>query len=189
MVTIQPPQLNSLSALPFAYISHITTMRPPARTTRSNIGPGLVDLPHPRRPSAVVAKEKSKKQKAATLKAEESRRRAAQVEEVEREIRRAQEETQPARRGGRGKIAKKTFPRPDGDANVSPSDLGAFTSPPVSCRLSHLPLPTQANRGKRNANSADLSDPEPITAKKSTKCVPQAGSLSDCRALSTEHLL
>jgi hypothetical protein len=103
--------------------SNITIMRPPARTTRSKASPGIVDCTSSRRSSAVVTQEKAKKQQVATLKAKESHRRIAQVGEVEREIRRAQVEASPTKRGGRGMIVKKNFPRPDVHANVSPSDL------------------------------------------------------------------
>ena len=95
-------------------------MQPPIRTTRSNPNPGLIDRPNARRPSAVVTKEKAKKQQAVTSKAEELHQRAAQVSELEREVRKAQAEVQPVRRGGRAKVVtKKTFPRPGGDTNVS----------------------------------------------------------------------
>ena len=100
-------------------------MQPPPHTTRSKASPGLVDRPSSRRSSAVVTKEKAKRQQAATSKAEESRRRAAQVGEVEKEIRRAQIEALPVKQRGKGKMVKKTFPRPDEEENVSPSDLCA----------------------------------------------------------------
>ena len=103
------------------------------------ISPGLVDCPNPRRSSAVVAQEKAKRQQAATSKAEKLRHRTAQVNEVEREIRRAQVETLPVRQRGEGKIIKKTFPRPDEDANVS-SDLCASINSPLI-----LTLPPIAN--------------------------------------------
>ena len=115
-------------------------MQPPARTTRSTISPGLIDRPNPCRSSAVVTQEKAKRQQAVTLKAEKLRRRAAQVNEVEREIRRAQVEVPPVRQRGEGKIAKKTFPRPDKDANVSSSDLCASINFPLI-----LALPPIAN--------------------------------------------
>lgn len=92
----------------------------PARTTRSQISPGLVDRPNLRRPSAVVAEEKAKKKKTAALKAEEQRRRVAQVAEVEKEVRKAQEEAkQTGKRGRATKVTKKIFCRPSQDANVS----------------------------------------------------------------------
>jgi hypothetical protein len=93
-------------------------MQPPARNTRSTANPGLVDRPGPRRSNAVVTQEKAKKQRAAASKAEELRRRAAQVDEVEKEIRKAQAE-ELVRRRGRGKVTKKTFPRPSGSTSVS----------------------------------------------------------------------
>ena len=94
-------------------------MQPPVRTTHSNASPGLIDCPSGRRPSTIVAQEKAKRQQAATLKAEELCQRAAQVSDVKREVRKAQAEAQPARRGGRAKVTKKTFLRPDEDVNVS----------------------------------------------------------------------
>ena len=146
-------------------------MQPPARTTRSKASPGLVDRPSSRRPSAVVAKEKTKKQQAATLKVEELRHRAAQVGEVEKEIRRAQAEVQPVRQGGGGKATKKTFRRPAGDANSVSSRspcIHKFTDFPTDPQTSPT---TTADQGKRNADAADLSEPELMTAAKTAKCV------------------
>jgi len=94
-------------------------MQRSTRNTRSAANPGLVDCPNPRRSSTVVAEEKAKKKQAAMLKAEEKRRRVAQVAEVEKEVRRAQVEAQQVGQRGRGKVVKKTFPRPATDANVS----------------------------------------------------------------------
>jgi len=93
-------------------------MQPPPRTTRSTTNPGLVDRPSSRRSSAVVNQEKAKKKEATTLKAAELRHRAAQVGEVEREVWRAQVEVVGATPGGREKIVKKMFPRPNRNANV-----------------------------------------------------------------------
>jgi hypothetical protein len=87
-------------------------MQPPARNTRSKASPGLVDLPGPRRSSAVVAQEKAIRQQAAALKAEESRRRAQQVSEVEGEIKRAQAEANAVRQGGWGKRDQENLPAP-----------------------------------------------------------------------------
>ena len=117
------PQLNPYRPNFSSVIFSVTTMQPPTRSTRSNPSPGLIDRPRTRRSAADVAQEKAKKQQAATSKAEDLRRRTAQVGEVEREIRRAQAEALPARQGGKGKITKKTFPRPDRDVSTNFSDL------------------------------------------------------------------
>jgi len=122
-------------------------MRPPTRTTRSKANPGLVDCPSSRRSSATVAEEKAKKQQAATLKTDELRRRAAQVGEVEQEIRRAQGEAQSVRQRSGGKVAKKTFPRPGGDANVSFSDLCMSVDLQLSCLSLRLPTAGTGYKG------------------------------------------
>jgi len=117
-------------------------MQRSARSTRSTANPGLIDRPNPRRSSAVVAEEKAQKKRAMTLKAEEQRRRIAQVAEVEKEVRKAQEEVQQVGQRGRGKLVKKTFPRPAAGVNVS-SYLHALARsavfPPTLTHTSHLP--------------------------------------------------
>ena len=85
-------------------------MHPPPHATRSKASPGLIDHSSLCRSSAVVAQEKTKRQKAAALKGDESRRCAARVAEVEREVKKAQGEAQAVRQGGGGKIAKKNIP-------------------------------------------------------------------------------
>jgi hypothetical protein len=125
-------------------------MQPPSRTTRSKASPGVVDLPEPRRPSAVVSKEKAKKQEATKLKAAEARRRAAQVKAVEAEVRKAQKEglteSRVLGKGDKGKKVKKAFSRPAGDVSgpsetstsvslpLISSDLSTFTDLPVAIR-------------------------------------------------------
>jgi len=93
-------------------------MQPPPRTTRSTANPGLVDRPSSRRSSAVITQEKAKKKEAVTLKTAELHRCAAKVNEVERGVRRTQVEAVAARQGGREKIVKKMFLRPDENDNV-----------------------------------------------------------------------
>ena len=110
----KPPQLDHS---PPPTIS----MQPPSRTTRSKASPGLIDRPGSRRSSTVVTQEKAKKQQAAASKADELRRHAARVKELEKEVRKSQVEAREARQGVRGKVTKKTFPRPSGNANVGSS--------------------------------------------------------------------
>lgn len=153
-------------------------MQPPPRTTRSTANPGLVDRPSSRRSSAVVTQEKTKKKEVATLKTAELNRCAAKVNEVEREVRRTQVEAVATGQGGREKIVKKTFPRPDENDNVGSLilmqiRLHQFLTNP------HTSLPptqaTKANQGKRDANSADLSELTMVT--KVTRFVAQVYSL------------
>jgi len=160
-------------------------MQRSARSTRSTANPGLIDRPNPHRSSAVVAEEKAQKKQAATLKAEERRRRIAQVAEVEKEVRKAQEEVQQVGQRGRGKLVKKTFPRPAADVNVSSYRRALARSAvfPPTLTPHASPPPTQAtkvNRGKRNAEMAELSDPELTTvAAKSSRCVSPTRILFD----------
>lgn len=150
-------------------------MQPPLRITHSKASPGLVDRPGPRRPSAIVTQEKAEKQQAAELKAEESRRRVARVSELEREVRKAQTEAKTSKQGRKGEITKKTFPRMNGDTGVSFPDLYTSTCSLILCRQQQV---TTINQGKRDADSADLSDPEVTKIKKISKYVARSGDPS-----------
>jgi len=86
---IATPDITSRANLfitPYLQLS-ITSMRPPARMTRTNNNPGVVDLPKSRRSSADVAAERSKSKKTAAADAKKKREQAAQVARVEEEIR------------------------------------------------------------------------------------------------------
>ena len=109
------------------YLRHsITNMRPPARTTRSNNNPGIVDLPKSRRSSADVATEKLKSKKIATANAKKKREQAAQVARVEEEIRTAQKEAAHSSGQGPKKRVKRTFSR-----ETPASDLTDEVSSPL----------------------------------------------------------
>ena len=109
---IATPDLTSRANIfitPYLQLS-ITSMRPPARTTRSNNNPGVVDLPKSRRSSADVTAERSKNKKATAADAKKKREQAAQVARVEEEIRIAQREAVHSSGQGSKKQAKRTFP-------------------------------------------------------------------------------
>ena len=87
-------------------------MYPPARSTRSNNNPGVVDLPKSRRSPTDVAADKAESKKIAAANAKKVRERAAQVAWVENEIRTAQKEAAYAS-GSQKKRVKRTFSRED----------------------------------------------------------------------------
>ena len=97
------PTNSSLSAF---------SMYPPARSTRSNNNPGVVNLPKSRRSPADVAADKAESKKIAAANAKKMRKQAAQVARVENKIRTAQKEAAYAS-GSQKKRVKKTFSRED----------------------------------------------------------------------------
>jgi len=133
---IVTPDLTSRANLfitPYLQLS-ITSMRPPARTTRSNNNPGVVDLPKPRRSSADIAAERSKSKKTIAADAKKKREQAAQVARVEEEIRIAQREAAHSSGQGLKKRAKRTFPRETPASDLAEEVSSESPLPPIASK-------------------------------------------------------
>ena len=139
-------------------------MHPPARTTRSNNNPGVVDLPKPRRSSSDVAADKAESKKIAVANAKKKRERVAQVAQVENEIRIAQKEAAHPSGRGQKKRVKKTFSRPDlvEEVSLSQFSLNRSDSPyflkAVSTELAPAVTQHPGSELKRSAEMLESSD-------------------------------